>query len=86
MKKIFFFLALAFTCIYTSRSQSFNLVKDINTIPSTKGSDPYLRATIGNTVYFFAKTLTNGFELWKSDGTAAGTLLVKDIYPGTVEK
>jgi ELWxxDGT repeat protein len=23
-------------------------------------------------------------ELWKSDGTAAGTLLVRDIYPGGV--
>ena len=25
----------------------------------------------------------NGPELWKSDGTQAGTVLVKDIYPGT---
>ena len=24
----------------------------------------------------------NGAELWQSDGTAAGTLLVKDIWPG----
>src|SRR5207302_41772 len=23
------------------------------------------------------------YELWKSDGTAAGTTLVKDVYPGT---
>ncbi|MEB3831575.1 ELWxxDGT repeat protein, partial [Phormidium sp. CCY1219] len=26
---------------------------------------------------------TNGFELWKSDGTAAGTVLVKDIRSGS---
>jgi ELWxxDGT repeat protein len=26
---------------------------------------------------------TNGYELWKSDGTSAGTVLVKDINPGT---
>ncbi len=25
---------------------------------------------------------TSGIELWKSDGTAAGTVLVKDIRPG----
>src|SRR5439155_11790599 len=26
---------------------------------------------------------TNGYELWKSDGSAAGTVLVKDINPYT---
>ena len=26
----------------------------------------------------------NGEELWKSDGTAAGTVLVKDIVPAPV--
>jgi ELWxxDGT repeat protein len=31
---------------------------------------------------FFVCGQTNGYELWKSDGTAAGTVLVKDIYPG----
>jgi len=24
----------------------------------------------------------NGDELWKSDGTSGGTVMVKDIYPG----
>jgi len=28
-------------------------------------------------------TPTNNYELWRSDGTAAGTSIVKDIYPGT---
>ncbi|MBL7913520.1 MAG: T9SS type A sorting domain-containing protein [Bacteroidia bacterium] len=27
---------------------------------------------------------TNDIELWKSDGTAAGTVLLKDIYPGNL--
>ncbi len=39
-------------------------------------------AAVGNTLYFAAKTSTTGYELWKSDGTAAGTVMVKDIYPG----
>ena len=29
---------------------------------------------------------TTGRELWKSDGTAAGTVLVKDIFPGAGER
>jgi ELWxxDGT repeat protein len=33
-------------------------------------------------VYFVADNGVNGYELWRSDGTAAGTVLVKDILPG----
>ena len=33
--------------------------------------------------FFAANDGVNGYELWKSDGTAAGTMLVKDILPGT---
>ena len=34
-------------------------------------------------VYFAAQDGTNGSELWVSDGTANGTTLLKDIYPGS---
>ena len=37
----------------------------------------------GARVFFTANDGTNGTELWKSDGTAAGTALVKDIYAGS---
>ncbi len=37
---------------------------------------------LGNNVYFTARD-GNGRELWKSDGTTAGTIRVKDIAPGT---
>ena len=32
--------------------------------------------------YFAGSNEVNGYELWKTDGTEAGTELVKDIYPG----
>lgn len=32
---------------------------------------------------FAATTQANGYELWKSNGTSAGTALLKDIQPGT---
>jgi ELWxxDGT repeat protein len=36
---------------------------------------------VGNTLFFSANDGVNGRELWRSDGTAAGTVLVKNIYP-----
>lgn len=34
-------------------------------------------------LYFISNTNTNGFEIWSSDGTIAGTSMLKDINPGT---
>jgi ELWxxDGT repeat protein len=39
-------------------------------------------ARIGSTVYFAANDGTTGLELWKTDGSEAGTVLVRDINPG----
>jgi ELWxxDGT repeat protein len=39
--------------------------------------------TTGYKLYFTATEATHGEELWVSDGTVAGTKMVKDIYPGT---
>ena len=37
----------------------------------------------GQKLFFLANHPTYGDELWVSDGTIAGTKMVKDIYPGT---
>lgn len=37
---------------------------------------------LGGRLLFFANDGQTGRELWSSDGTAAGTVLVKDIFPG----
>lgn len=41
-------------------------------------------AIVSNGLYFFtASDDTNGDELWVTDGTQAGTQMVKDIFPGS---
>jgi len=65
------------------------LVADINPNgPSNPGGDPHSpgllgRAVLGNRFFFSANDGSSGVELWASDGTEAGTTIVKDISPGT---
>jgi ELWxxDGT repeat protein len=40
--------------------------------------------SFGGAVYFAGPPTASGIELWKTDGTAAGTVMVKDINPGAV--
>ncbi|WP_322874219.1 MULTISPECIES: ELWxxDGT repeat protein [Microcystis] len=59
------------------------LVKDIGVShPYIPGTYPNNLTAVGNTLFFTPIDSVNGRELWKSDGTAAGTVLVKDIRPG----
>src|SRR5262245_36577806 len=56
------------------------LIKDINLTPA--GSAPSAFTTVQNTHLFIATDPAHGQELWKTDGTPEGTVLVKDINPG----
>ena len=57
------------------------LVDDINDGPD--GSYPFPVVDIGGTLFFQADNGVTGYELWKTDGTARGTNLVRDINPGS---
>ncbi len=71
------------------------LVKDINSGTGSGASlysskmyywrtDGSLKAAaLGNTLFFRGYTSTSGYEIWKTDGTTAGTVMVKDINPGS---
>lgn len=64
-------------------SAGTQLLKDIN--EGSSGSKPAGFCTWGNLLYFAAERYglnASGRELWRSDGTANGTYLVKDILPG----
>ena len=65
------------------------LLRDIR--PGQKSSVPYdagfesrgpLLTDVDGTLSFVANDGTHGVELWRSDGTRAGTKLVDDIRPG----
>ncbi|MDX2230533.1 MAG: glycosyl hydrolase family 28-related protein [Leptolyngbyaceae cyanobacterium bins.349] len=64
----------------TSRNNFVNLI-----FSSFNGSSAPSFTDLGGTVYFTADDRIHGRELWRSDGTIAGTTLVKDINPGLAD-
>ncbi len=47
-----------------------------------RSSSPRQFLNFNDEVYFLADHIETGLEIWKTDGTANGTTLVKDINPG----
>ena len=54
-------------------------VKNINASFDQGGSVPHNFQSVGQFLYFSANDDITGYELWKSDGTETGTVMVKDI-------
>lgn len=71
--------------VYIENGGPATLLKDIS-----PGSFDFWRnldkpTVAGSIFYFVAKEATAGQELWKSDGTTAGTVLVKDLTVGSAD-
>ena len=80
------FVALVVTVLHTTAVQggpavSIDMLKDIN--PGAASSFPESLVDVDGVLFFSASDGVRGTELWRSDGSASGTQLVKDISPGT---
>jgi ELWxxDGT repeat protein len=61
---------------------SAQLLRDINSDVSDTSSRPQQFTAMGAITFFVATDDDHGSELWRTDGTAAGTFLLADIRPG----
>ena len=60
-----------------------SLVKDISSEPNPTGSNPTNMTEVNGIAFFTANARGYGVELWKTDGTVAGTVMVRDIRSGS---
>lgn len=61
------------------------MVADLDPVPVAAGPlDPYGFTELGGYSYFGGWDEQHGYELWRTDGTEAGTELVIDLLPGPV--
>lgn len=67
--------------LYCTDGNTISLVKEIHSTPYY-GSFPHQFKIVNGTLFFVATDSAHGAELWKTDGTEAGTVMVKDINPG----
>ena len=83
MKHLHTFLFLVFSIILprVTFAQPWTLLKDIN--PTGDSYADFIQEwnVAGSNNLFIADDGVHGYELWTTDGTAAGTKLVKDINP-----
>jgi ELWxxDGT repeat protein len=67
--------------LWRTNGTTTEMVKDIRT--GVDGSGPHNFYATGNRAYFLADDGFHGRELWVTDGTEGGTVLVHDHNPGT---
>ncbi|MBL8829008.1 MAG: S8 family serine peptidase, partial [Planctomycetaceae bacterium] len=72
--------SLGTIAIAVNQKEALAELGDINTAPAN--SDPSNMVMLGNVAIYTAYHPDYGVELWRSDGTSAGTFLLNDIRPG----
>ena len=77
-------LLLAF--LGTGRAQTAVQVADLNAEASNgDGLSLVPMAEAGGVVYFLGRDAAHGWELWRTEGTAESTRLVRDVCPGACD-
>jgi hypothetical protein len=66
--------ALIALCAPRTAGAASALVKDINEVVAYSPLSPLVLADMNGTLYALAEDPAHGRELWKSDGTPAGTV------------
>ena len=64
----------------TAPALNYRLVANIN--PGPVPSQPQAMTNVSGNVFFVALDSTNGWQLWRSNGTSTGTFLVRQIGSG----
>lgn len=86
MKKIPSSLAALFLLVAAAPGQTSQLVRDINgqalPAPAVPASMVSVNPGSGEILVIAVEDALNGAEIWKSDGTPAGTTLVRDLVAG----
>ncbi len=77
---VLFMIVIPYAHIQAYSASTTTLVKDINVVGD---SHPGNLTSFNNMLFFTSNDVLHGYELWRSDGTSAGTVLVKDICTGT---
>jgi ELWxxDGT repeat protein len=80
MKRVLHIVVLLISCC--AAGQNVNLLRDINQGTNLSGSSPTNFTKVGSLIFFTATDQERGTELWKTDGTTNGTVVVKDINQG----
>jgi len=83
MKKAIFYTLLFLFSSQISFAQTPELVKDI--FPNGNDSEPNSYFVKNGMLYFMANDGTIGGEIWKTDGTENGTILVADVQADSTD-
>ena len=63
-------------------AESTSIFKEVETL-KLSGTHRYRKIVAGDYLFFTAHTDDDGVELWRTDGTDSGTIMLKDINPGS---